>query len=736
MKKTFCLLSLFIITLIFQYPALGCSHGLWEGLYTDFSFDPELGSSKTFSDYILKSYSQDFQDPRVSYYYSNYGPQSSPSAAEDFIKAVESDSRLDPSEKKRLIAKRKQYELPFADLKDKLSWNVSDVAVSSFEEGDFSKTLAEIDRAINECSKIIEDIEREMSKCLKSTSACMNDIDCDEEKKKDLIELKEKIARYAQVVEFAKGEPKSKTYGYDEYLHVVKAFKYHNYSEALEHVRVAKELSVPKWTDKLKFWDHSADWLYQTACYMEARLLFILAQEDSSAYSYTPIDHEVLAEAKDLFDDYLKKFPRGFYAESAHNIHRFMYRIDGDDDSFHQALVDDLKTVTEALRSDPTNVEKRFKYGSMLREVERFIDEIDDYDSVYPIKLANSILSGDPVELEEIESQKEEFKLYPGLYDLVWTWRAYQNQEYQRIADRKFEKDTPTQLVTQFIQIRALRMLKRYDDALNRLRESLKGEKKDYLESEVLCIYSEMGKGYAQFFLEPLSDEIIADALMYAVEEEVIEDWVYNQKNKYPEHVLSLMAGELMMRYLAQGKIQEAMKLFNAVSQKLLSQYDDIRPTIEALAKDPNDMTATLQIGRYLHNSRIGLADHYDYGEQNRGPFMCERCGFCKDCIDSPEDNCKQFQDKRNNSQAKSPYYYYLKVVEHFEKTKEKSDLEAEALSKLSKCGHGIAPSLKCVWGKEGEFWEKVDVKKMFQILHKKYKGSTWAEETPVFYYY
>ena len=71
MKKAFCLLSFFIITMIFHRPLFGCSWGPWEGIYTDFSFDPDNGSSKTFSRYVLKSYFQDFQGPNdgVAYLY-------------------------------------------------------------------------------------------------------------------------------------------------------------------------------------------------------------------------------------------------------------------------------------------------------------------------------------------------------------------------------------------------------------------------------------------------------------------------------------------------------------------------------------------------------------------------------------------------------------------------------------------------------------------------------------------
>ncbi len=88
------------------------------------------------------------------------------------------------------------------------------------------------------------------------------------------------------------------------------------------------------------------------------------------------------------------------------------------------------------------------------------------------------------------------------------------------------------------------------------------------------------------------------------------------------------------------------------------------------------------------------------------------------------------FQTRVNFKDSTPPFEYFLKVIQSADE-KKKSDLEAEALHYLvAKCFHGHYDRYNCQWGKEF----KNKSLEWFRRLHKKYKGTTWADQTPYYY--
>jgi hypothetical protein len=81
----------------------------------------------------------------------------------------------------------------------------------------------------------------------------------------------------------------------------------------------------------------------------------------------------------------------------------------------------------------------------------------------------------------------------------------------------------------------------------------------------------------------------------------------------------------------------------------------------------------------------------------------------------------------RNNT--KDPYYFYQKALNFFDVGK--SDFEAKTLHSLVTCFKSLDFDNSCRWS-----WEDDDnpSKAWFKKLHKKYKGSYWANKTPYHY--
>ncbi len=165
-------------------------------------------------------------------------------------------------------------------------------------------------------------------------------------------------------------------------------------------------------------------WLKETSRYMVGRVLLNSAQDHAFGewgdLKPDNVDKGELSAAEDVFNAYLRDFPRGMYAESARGLLRRVYWLGGDQTKMAEAL-DRAFADAESGGGNVTVSELVQEADAKLLATAK-IDEIKSPRLLAIIDLMSMRSTDAPpggLTLADLEEQKDRFQSNPALYDYL-----------------------------------------------------------------------------------------------------------------------------------------------------------------------------------------------------------------------------------------------------------------------------------------------------------------------------
>lgn len=443
--------------------------------------------------------------------------------------------------------------------------------------------------------------------------------------------------------------------------------------------------------------------------------------------------------------------PAGLYSNSAKNIQRKIFYLLGEQNQFDTSL---RETINQELWAHERREKKSLSYLSNIYDL---ILEFRTYfkgkinpavDS--PILIALLVLEEAPPSrglLKIVQAQEKKLSAYPGLFQLLRAWILYKLGAFQELLDKTI---TPISLVSSdsvtnsilFLRALSLRALKKYDEALEILTDLLCTTEKDlnaHLQVEIMCLQVERAHTFDLFSSDLLFDEeLLKDVAKFEISEEDLIKFLENNDLKATSR--SILAHELMRRYLLTGRLKEMVTLYKKVDKQYLTRFMSLKPFVNKLVQSPKDNGALIRFAKELYHFYIFQEDTCinGYGVEGLIKGRCELCDILWNSVINDRCelcnylNIKELFDKRiDSTRLVPPFVYFLRVTEHYENIDEKSEFEAESLHYLVKnCFRDGYRAKDCKWGINFNN----DSPRWFRKLHTKYKGTIWAKKTPYYY--
>ncbi len=526
--------------------------------------------------------------------------------------------------------------------------------------------------------------------------------------------------------------------GYKQYLEATFYFYAQEYEKALEIYSVLKKGGPSSLFDVFHFFTNTShlNWLKETAAYMEARTLLILSQKNWDGMGPSEgnaIDKDMLLRSLKLFQEYLKEYPKGLYSNSAKNIQRKIF-----------LLLEDQKQLNESLR-DAVNrqlaaIEKGEKFENNPSQVFEIMSEFKHYfkgeinpavDS--PLIIAFDVLgrtTSSKSLLSVLEREEKRFAPYPGLYQFLRAWVLYKLGLFQEVLEvaPNSSSSSPKDMLAMSLGVlraRSLRALNKNDEALKILKDMelhMDEDLRQHVQLEMVCLQFERGHKFDLFLTAtPLNPELFNDVVTFGFSDEELNQLLENSRIK--GDLRSKLTQTLMERYLVMGRLKDARTLYEKADQQHLGRFMPLKPYVINLISSPQDKKGLVEFGKLLFELAL-----YPLEEARVSDTLIGLKEHCQSCHCNK--NATMFQTRVNFKDSTPPFEYFLKVIQSADE-KKKSDLEAEALHYLvAKCFHGHYDRYNCQWGKEF----KNKSLEWFRRLHKKYKGTTWADQTPYYY--
>lgn len=171
-------------------------------------------------------------------------------------------------------------------------------------------------------------------------------------------------------------------------------------------------------------------WLAETARYMQARTALNQAQVDIiDEYGYADLDkadQNKLAQAEQLFNEYLTQYPQGLYARSTQGLLRRVYWLNHNSSAYAQALAKEFSKLKP---------EDNQHTNELIDELENKgignlnVDQIKDPQILTLLDLMRLRDTGEQapkLSIEQLNNQKEYFNKNPQLHNyLLAAWNFY-----------------------------------------------------------------------------------------------------------------------------------------------------------------------------------------------------------------------------------------------------------------------------------------------------------------------
>ncbi len=515
------------------------------------------------------------------------------------------------------------------------------------------------------------------------------------------------------------------TKSYAAYQIATEAFNISDYEKALT---LYQQLHDRKKSLKSKlynfFGQKSDDWATEAATYMIGRTQMIMAQTLWDGYSDVTqtIDEKLIEQAGKSFETYLKEYPDGLYANSARNIKRRLLLLAGKD----KALSDSIR---EALHN-PEDAQNPF----LFREFINYASDapINVKTDAIPIILY-TWLGNDPIteqDLKDFENRQQDTEANHDLYNMIRAIGLYRTGKYKELTeDIPAASETANHtLALSLLSLRGRSYIKQeqYDQAratfVKMLERASTEDERESIELEIARTkIMEDDTKWLFSKNSPLKNEKVLAAIAQNALSD--EELVASLRDSPSADKRRFLAQELMLRYLLSRQFEQLDALFKTEKKTDIPKiFAKIKSTISALARNPKDETALLEIATYEYQNFITPIHTFD--DTYHTPYY-DFSAY--DQIKSWCTPCQKTEEKRASYEP--PYTIFLEVAQNL-KSKEKSETEAQALHYVVTCFRGNSFQKQCKWDKTFENKGK----QAFQRLHKIYPDSTWAKKTPYFY--
>lgn len=491
-------------------------------------------------------------------------------------------------------------------------------------------------------------------------------------------------------------------------------------------------------------------WLEATSLYLEGRAYHLEAQKNIDGYENEKeraekLNQPLLEKAFEIFKRYQEKYPQGLYAQSARNLERRYFFLTGKQNALDQRLVEDL---THALASKD---EKRIHH--LFTEFRFYFRGKIDPKTAHPLIVALILQTTAFPEERYCEESS--------------TWRKCEDKPEQMYLDylkalQEREKDfAPYPHLHTYLKARALSLLKKHDELLA-LDAAMPTSLEDLLQLttqafKVEVALSQKKPEAALKILNALSSVWRDDTsdlfrlrahllkksppaeMLRAFTQEKLQTLylehlisfkdleILSQDKTLPKDLLTSTRKTLMQRLLLSASYEKALALNDLLKSEDAALIPDAEASaMKTLLTDPTHTDALMTLGRFMM---------HDVSYLDSDPFSHELRDKCPECpIPTQEGLLPQ-------GRVVPPLDYFMKTAAVFAATKEKNDLEAEALYYLTAvCFHGSADARSCLWRENYDLPKAIEeihknkIPKLFARLHRLYPGSKWAKDAKYYY--
>ncbi len=520
---------------------------------------------------------------------------------------------------------------------------------------------------------------------------------------------------------------------YPLYLEAAKAFHQKKYEAAFELFKQVAEKAPTK----------PSSWLHQTALYMLGRIKLIQAQASWDGY-WEPakkVDQKVLEEAKKTFGSYVIRYPNGVFADSAKNLQRKMMFLSGEQSGLNDVLSQHLNTALARL---PFLSEDELANGvAAFFEYRNHHVGDPDAEKDSPFALAYKVFTAEPIQVrypDGADVQKENAanewwtKAMPLLekrrsgsdaeLEVLRFIRAYilfRQQQHDKVlellASDEPLKNTTVSLSAEVLRARALAAKKDVKAAVAAWKRVAFMAHDDQSQIQIAALLAGAGEFDKLFGKDSgiTRQEILSDFALFSATEKDLREVL--GKTALLVETRGTIEQALFRKLLLRRDYMGMAALYKEARTPLPTE---IKGAVEVLARKPNDPASLVSVGAYMYRHYI----------RPQSSTYRELGHFDSDALSELSVACISCRKHFENKSYVLPISDFIKAASHFEKTKETSDTEAEALHYLVKCYKEGEAINRCQWDSSNDNQSK----KWFSLLHRKYPKSSWAKETPYYY--
>lgn len=504
---------------------------------------------------------------------------------------------------------------------------------------------------------------------------------------------------------------------YESYLKGAEQFQRQNYQEALKTFTDLKnDLSSFKTKVKRLLQNNTYSWVKEASTYMIARSKLVMSQHNWDGYSdpVKQVDQDILQSAKASYELYLEDYPNGLYANSARSINRKIFYLSGN----QEKLDEELKNLATTAFINHLNLVGDNDLLNNINEFVRYfkgnVDITKDHPMLIVYKLLDHEYTLNKSQFESLKRRKNDFQIYPGLFDYIYALQLYQTKQYEELLSSIPQADLTNNLMclsTEILRVHALVNLGRTDEALLSLLKMIKLHHEDRLEIEIANIKLKDNQGLWLYtndspVITPKNLEAIAQLKLTDNE---LELGIKN-KQKIAQDKRQFLVDERARRYLFSRRFKDLELLMN--QEVGLNWLKPISKAITTLAQFESDPEALVNIGTFIYHNYITPYTYiYNYGELN----------WKKD------DNFIE-----RTSSYVPPINMFLEAINKIQQTKQRNETEAKALHYIVRCTKCFECEDRCTWGMKNIPY--YSGKEAFQRLHIYYKKSPWTIQTPYYY--
>lgn len=511
------------------------------------------------------------------------------------------------------------------------------------------------------------------------------------------------------------------------YQRGAEAFYAADYEAALADFKQVADVDPHSLKDKLARWlgrTGEYSWPREAALYMIARTELVSAQTGWDGYpeeeSLKVIDQDKLKAAEAAYLKYLEVYPAGLYANSARNIQRFIYMLQGHPEKIEQALkIEIFKDMAD------DKVMSQSLFDEFLRFHQTPVDvRKDALPLILYAWLRKENLTVQDVDV--LEGRRAEFSKMKDVFDYTLALGLYRVQAYQKLLDKLPERPVEKNILSlssQYLRAMALLKVGKADEAIQALAKMDTASPNE--DAINLAIAKIKANAHDTLWLFTNHSPVRNEKILRIMAKTALNDEQLKGALSHPEisgKPHDYLVDEWLLRQMLIRNYAEMNRIL--LKDAGTKYFASVRGAIATLAKNSKEPTALLNLARFQYKNAITAEFMFHEKEYMVVPAMDE-LGWCKDC-ESFEGRVQTYTP---------PFVLFQEVANAYKHSSAQSETEAEALHRLVVCFKGYEFQMDCRW--EQSDWsddKRENGKDFFVRLHRKYPDSQWAKETPYYY--